>query len=474
MKIRIAALLIAVACSCSAQESSVWETKRSAWLTLPAAERPSVERLSSDLKAYLGTARSALDSNREVIRMARASGFAEFTNDSQVKPGARLIVNNRDRAVMLIIVGQRPLIEGMRVVGTHQDAPHIRLKARPVEGRGGLALLNTIYYGGIKKYQWANIPLALVGRISTSDARNIDVSIGLKPGEPVFVIPDNAPHSDAPLRSRTYNEVLKGEELDPVAGSVPLERGGVTAQVIQALTATYKIKEEDLVAAELQLVPASQPADVGFDRGIIGAYGQDDRLGSFCAVRAALDTKGTPAFTAVAYLTNFEETGSGNNTGAQSEFFYSTISRLLAAQGAKDVSLALQTALPRSAVMSTDMNDGLNPIFGEATSESSNAAKLGFGPTLKAYGGQFDPTSEFAAKVRGLMDRNGIPWQTQTPRVDIGGGGTIGKFFSARNMEVIDFGIPLLSMHSPFEMSSKVDAYYLYRLMSIFMAWDGQ
>jgi aspartyl aminopeptidase len=416
-------------------------------------------------------ARSALTSNREVIRMAKAAGFNDFTDPAQIKSGARLIINGRDRAVVLAVVGSEPIVDGSRLVGTHHDSPHIDLKARPVvSAPGGLALFKTIYYGGIKKFQWANVPMALLGRVDTTDGRTVEVSIGLNPGEPVFVIPDNAPHSDSPLQNRSYNQVLAGEEMDPVAGSIPGEKSTVAGEVIRQLTSTYNIKEEDLASAELQLVPAAVPADVGVDRGLVGAYGQDDRLSSYCAVRSLFDTKGTPRYTAMAYLSNFEEVGSVNNTGARSEFFNSTLARMIAAQRGSNYSdLDLRKALRNSQVISADTNDGINPIFPQ-TSEESNAARLGYGVAIKIYGSGFEANSEFRARIRSILDRNGIPWQTQTPRVDVGGGGTIGGFFSAQDMEVIDLGVPLLSMHATFEMSSKVDLWNFYRAMKAFYA----
>ena len=449
-------------------EGDAWGKKKSSWLLLSQAERSRAMEFAEDIKNYLNTARSAYTSNREIIRRARAAGFAEFTKPEQVKAGARLIVPNRDRSLVLVVIGSEPVVEGSHVVGTHQDSPHIELKGRPIYPAAGFALFKTKYYGGIKKYQWSNLPLALVGRIDTVDGRTIDVSIGLNPGEPIFVIPDNAPHSDAELRSRTYTNVLQGEELDPVIGSIPGEKESVAVEVTQQLTNTYKIKEEDLVSAELALVPAAHPADVGIDRGLIGAYGQDDRLSSFCAARAIMDLKGTPKLTALAYLSNFEEVGSVNNTGAGSQFLNSTFARLIGAQrGASYNDLDLRRALHNSEVISADTNDGINPIF-PSTQEGTNAARLGYGVTIKLYGEGFDPPSEFTAKIRALLDHNGIPWQTHTYKVDFGGGGTIGGFMSNQDMEVIDFGVPLLSMHSPYEMSSKADDWNYYRAMSVF------
>jgi len=464
-----ALLCVQLCAACLAQSGSVWETKPSGWQLLSAPQRQEVFDFAEKYKAYLRVARTALTSTREVIRAARAAGFTDFTEAAQVKPGARLIINGRDRAVILAVIGSTPITSGSRLVGTHHDSPHIDLKARPfIAAPGGMALFKTIYYGGIKKYQWANEPLALLGRIDTTDGRTVDVQIGLAAGDPVFVIPDNAPHSDTELRSRTYTDVLTGEELDPVAGSIPGENGSVVAEVIRQISARYNVKEEDFVSAELQLVPVADPRDVGIDRGLVGAYGQDDRLSSYCAATALMDLKGTPRVTALAYLSNFEEAGSVNNTGAASEFLNTTYARLIGAQrGAAYNDLDLRTALRAAQVISADTNDGINPIF-PTTSEPTNAARLGYGVTIKRYGRGFDANSEFTAQIRGILEQNQIPWQTQTPKVDVGGGGTIGGFMSAQDMEVIDLGVPLLAMHATFEMSSKVDVWNFYRFMLVF------
>ena len=445
-----------------------WDAKKSAWVGLTPAQKDQAFQFAEDYKRYLDVARTADGSTREVVRLAKAAGFSEFKESGQVKAGAKLWINGRDRALILVVVGSDPIVAGSRLVGTHHDSPHIDLKARPLYLSGGFALFNTVYYGGIKKYQWANRPLALVGRVDTTDGKRIDVSIGLKDGDPTFVIADNAPHSDKPLRERKYTEVLSGEELDPVAGSIPGADSSVVAQVMSTLSSTYGLKEQDFVSSELALVPAARPQDVGIDRGLVGAYGQDDRLSSYCAARAVLDLSGTPKKTAMAYLSNNEEEGSVNNTGAASQFFNSTLAKLVAAErGGKYTDLDLREALGRSEVVSADVNDGINPLFSQ-TSEPTNAARLGYGVTIKKYGAGFDANSEFIARIRSILDRNAIAWQTQTPKVDGYSGGTIGGFLSAWDMEVIDLGVPLLSMHSPFEMSSKVDVWSFYRFMSAF------
>ena len=448
--------------------SGYWETKKTAWAALTPAQRDQVFKFAEDYKAYLTAARTAETSTREVIRLAKAAGFAEFKDASQVKAGAKLYVNGRERAVILVVVGSDPMVSGTRLVGTHHDSPHIDLKARPFRSAGGFTLFNTAYYGGIKKYQWANRPLALVGRIDTPDGKRVDVAIGLKDGDPVFVIPDNAPHSDKMLRERKYTEVFMGEELAPVAGSIPGADASVVEQVVAALTSTYGVREEDFASAELALVPASRPADVGLDRGLVGSAGQDDRLSSYCAVRGILDLARTPKKTALAYLSNFEEVGSDNNTGAKSQFLNNALARLVAAErGAKYTDLDLREALRKSEVISADVNDGINPVFPQ-TSDPGNSARLGYGVTIKRYGAGFDANSEFAAKIRGILEKDGIAWQTQSPKEGYSGG-TIGGFLSEWDMEVIDLGVPLLSMHSPYEMSSKVDVWSFYRFMNAFL-----
>jgi aspartyl aminopeptidase len=463
-------LAIGAAAVAQSNAGTVWATKKSGWLVITPQQRTEVTRFADDYKRYMSVAKTAMTSTHEVMRLAKAAGFAEFTDAAQVKAGARLIIANRERALVLAVIGSEPMVNGSRLVGAHQDSPHIDLKARPIyaAGDGAFAMFNTIYYGGIKKYQWSNLPLTLVGRINTADGKSVDVSIGFNEGDPLFVIPDNAPHSDTELRERKYTDVLKGEELDAVIGNMPAENAGVAAEAVRVLTSTYNIKEEDLVSSELALVPAAQPSDVGMDHSMIGAYGQDDKLSSYCAARAVLDTQGTPRFTALAYLANFEEVGSVNNTGAASEFLNSVYARLVAAQrGARYTDVELRQALHNAQVISADTNDGINPLFPQ-TSDASNSAKLSYGVTIKKYGRGFDAPAEFTARIRDILDRNNIPWQTQTPKVDVGGGGTIGGFMSREDMEVIDLGIPLLSMHAPYEMSSKVDLWNYYRFMKAF------
>ncbi len=448
-------------------QGSVWQEKKSSWLLLTDAQRKEVFSFNEGYKDYLRVAKTELSSTREVIRLAKQAGFAEFAAASQVKAGAKLIVNNRDRAVALMIVGSEPIMKGSRLIGTHHDSPRLDVKARPATESEGYVLFKTIFYGGIKKYQWANVPLALVGRIDTKDGRTVDVNIGLNEDDPLFMIPDAAPHSDSPLRSRTYTSVFEGEELMPLIGSVPGEKG-VFAEVLRYLFQRYNITEEDFVSGELSFVPVAPPRDAGVDRGLPASAGQDDRLSSYLAVRALMDLKQTPRYTAIAYLTDNEESGSNNNTGASSSFLNGLYARLVAAEQGKEYSdIDLFTALRNAKVISADVNDAVNPIFPKI-SEPLNAARLGYGVAIKRYGEGFDANSEFIAETRKMLDEHNIPYQTHTYRVDTGRGGTIGGFLSKENMEVIDLGVPILSMHSPYELSSKVDVWNFYRAMRVF------
>jgi aspartyl aminopeptidase len=445
---------------------------KSAWLTLTPQQKSDVFAFADPYKDYLRHAKSAGLSTEEFLRLAKAAGFSEFTSPSQIKPGAKLIFDNRDRVVVFAIIGSDPVETGTRIVATHQDSPHLNLKSRPVVGApGSVALLKTTLYGGIKKYQWSNLPLALVGRIDTTDGRHLQVNIGFAPGDPVFVIADAAPHSDSLLRTRTYTTVLAGEEMNPVAGSIPSEKNSVADQVMAALRGKFNIKDEDLVAAELELVPATQPADVGIDNGLTGSWGQDDKALSYAASRSIFDLKGTPKKTAMVYVTNFEEVGSINDTGANSQFLDTVFTELMDAQKKGASALDVRHALRNAAVLSADCNDGVNPLF-PGNSEASNAAVVGYGVTIKRYGAGFDPNAEFTARIIALLDKNNIAWQTQTPRVEVGGGGTIGSFLSARNMEVLDVGIPLLSMHATYEMSSKVDHWSIYKFFGAFYGME--
>ncbi|MBZ5554495.1 MAG: peptidase M18 [Acidobacteriia bacterium] len=451
-----------------AQDAGDWSAKKSGWQQLTEADRTVMDSLNGDFKRFLNASKTELMATREAIPRAESAGFEIFSEQTSVVPGKKLIFNNRDRALILVVVGREPLASGLHIIGTHIDSPRLELKARPFVSASGFTVFKTTYHGGIKKYQWANVPLALVGRIDRKDGTHVDVSIGAQAGDPVFLIPDVAPHEDKEMQDRKYSEVFKGEEMDPIAGSIPGDNTTLS-ETVKGVLKKYQVEEEDFVSAELQLVPAASAADVGLDRGLTGSYGQDDKLSSFCALRALLDLEAVPRHTALIYLSDNEESGSDNNTGANSTFLRETVGRLLEAQSPRSFNEnQVRHALHASKAISADVNLGLNPIF-PSTAEVSNTARLGYGVSIKRYGHGFDANSEFIGQIRKILDEHHIPWQTQTPKVDVGTGGTIGQFLSREEIEVIDMGVPVLSMHSPYEISSKVDVFNFWRLMKAFL-----
>jgi len=353
--------------------------------------------------------------------------------------------------------------EGFHIVGSHIDSPRLDLKGRPVYQNSEFALFQTNFHGGIKYHQWTNLPLALVGRVDKKDGTVVNISIGLEADDPVFMIPELSPHVDRGRGSQRLDDFLGPEDLDPVIGHIPgPAEQTVSQQVLAFLGATYEITAADLVSAELSLVPAGAPRDMGFDRGLIAAYGQDDRLAAYTSIRALAELD-VPDYTAVAYLVDNEEVGNRNNTGAASDYYADLLSRLLLAElGDAYREPLLRRSMRRTRFVSIDVNPGVNPMNPGAW-ELGNAPKLGYGVNLKLYGQGNNANSEFIAWTRGILDANGIPWQTSTYRVGSAGGGTIGGIFSSQNNEVIDFGVPLLSIHTPFAVSSKIDVYNLYR-----------
>jgi len=434
-----------------------------AWSRLAPQEEAQVEALAQEYKDFLQTARHELLAVAETVRLARAQGFRPVSEIKRVKPGDRVYAINRDRGVIFAVIGRKPMTDGALLVGAHIDSPRLELKANPLYAKEGVALFQTDYHGGIKKYQWASIPLALVGRVNKKDGTMVKIRFGLE-GEPYLAIPDLAPHLDVPLRERTQREVFKGEELDPIVGTRPDENGSVVGTVQTILREKYGIGPEDFVSAQLALVPALPPADVGFDRSLVGAYGHDDLLCSFAGFRSLLDIR-SPERTAMVYLVPNEETGSQNVIGAQGTFLADTVLDLLEKESGRVATLRMhRQALSSMQALSADVAHALHPMFPEVK-EKTNTARLGSGVVMKIFGHGHDATSEVRARVRALLDANDIPWQINAYKVDVGGGGTIAGFLSDDGMDAIDVGIPMLSMHATWSFASKVDLWWFYRFL---------
>ena len=470
------ALALALACAPLGLAALAAEPAKDgpAWVSMSGSDRRAAGDLASQYMRFLGAARVPLQRARFLADQASAAGFKPYGPSADWRPGAKFYLLNRGRALLLMVAGRKPLKDGIRLIGAHLDSPRLELRVKPIRTADQMVMLMTAPYGGIKRYQWANLPLALVGQVARADGRLIDVSIGEKPGDPVFVLPDLAPHVDKAMRSRTADAVFKGDELGPLAASLPSKPGGTAKQAfLEELQRRYGLVEEDFVSAELAFVPAGVPREVGLDRALIGSYGQDDGLCSYVAARAIMDLGGTPEHTTLVYLVDHEEVGNVNNTGVRSRFLEATLARLVGreARGGAVSPDALSAMLENSQALSADVSQGLNPLF-PGTEDPLNTAKLGYGLTVKSMRPGFDGSPALRGRLRGLLARHAIPWQTYAYKVDGGGGATIGTELQELNMDVVDVGVPLLAMHGTFELSSKADVFALRRFFQAFLKGD--
>jgi len=442
-----------------------------AWLGLSATQQRAVLSFAEDYKEFMGVAKTEISFVSEAVKLARAAGFSPLSEKSVLKPGKRFYDINRDRTITLMVIGQQSFMQGFRVIGAHIDSPRLELKGRPLYESEGFALFQTYRHGGIKNYQWVNLPLALVGHVDKKDGSRVMISVGLDADDPVFIIPDLSPHVDQDFRERVNRDVIAGEELDPIIASLPGMESSVSDEVMAYLKAEYGIEKQDLVSAELALIPAMAPRDVGFDRSLMAIYGQDDKLSSYAALRALFDQK-IPQHTAMAFLVDNEEVGNVNNTGAKSTYLVDLMSELIYRErGERYSDHDLRQALRNTKVVSADVNPGVHPTWPEVW-EAGNAPRLGYGINIKLYGGGFNANSEYIAWSRAYLDASDIAWQTATYK-GRASGGTIGSSLSKDNMEVIDYGVPVLSIHSTYAVSAKVDVHMLYRAMAAFYAYQN-
>lgn len=424
-------------------------------------------------KAFLDKAKTEREAAKAAMEMAKAAGFTEFEHGKKYGAGDRVFFNNRGKTVAFAVIGKQPVENGVNITAAHIDSPRLDLKPNPLYEDVDLALFKTHYYGGIKKYQWTAVPLALHGVFVLKDGTVKEVSVGEREDEPKFVINDLLPHLASEQIKRPLNEGIKGEELNVLIGSHPFkdDKGSelVKLNILKLLNEKYGVTEEDFLSAELEMVPAAHACDIGFDRSMIGAYGQDDRVCAYPALTAVLEVK-TPERTALAILTDKEEVGSMGNTGLESDFLRYVVGDLAKMQGG-DPTLALR----RSKCLSADVNAAMDPTFQDVM-ERKNASFLNYGVVVTKYTGArgksstSDASAEYVAEVRALLDRENIVWQMgEMGKVDIGGGGTVAMFVANMGVDVVDLGVPVLSMHAPFETTAKFDVYMCYRAMYEFM-----
>ena len=407
------------------------------------------------------------------IELLTKAGFKELSTLKTLKPGDRVWRGYHAKTLMACVIGQTPSAAGIRVVGGHTDAPRLDLKPRPVYEKGGLVYFDTHVYGGIKKYQWLVLPLALYGVIVKTDGTVVEVAVGDEPGDPVFLISDILPHLGKDQEKKTQKEFFPAEDLDVVAGL------GERAALVKLLGAKYGVTEEDLLSAELEIVPAGGPREVGLDRALIAAYGHDDRVCAYAGLSALVDiarAKTPPARTCACILADKEEIGSEGASGMASSFFENTVAELIEREGrggARDIDV--RRALEASTMLSADVTAAADPHFPDVDS-TGNEARLGKGPAASKYtggatkAGASDCRAEFVAEIRRLMAKGEVDWQmAELGRQEKGGGGTIAKFMARFGMDVLDFGTPLLNMHAPWELAAKHDCYHTKKAYAAFL-----
>jgi aspartyl aminopeptidase len=452
-------------------------TPRLVWDQLDQPAREAVMAYGERYKAFLDRAKTEREAATEIERQARARGFVDLTMS---RSGPKGYYNYKGKTIVLTVKGRRPLMDGLRLVAAHIDSPRLDLKQYPLYEDTDLALLKTHYYGGIKKYQWLARPLALHGVILKTDGSRVELKVGEEPSDPVFTVCDLLPHLARKTQmDKKVTEAFEGEKLNVLVGSLPLgdkdTKERFKLHLLKHLEDLYGIGEEDLVSAELEVVPAGPARDLGWDRSLVGGYGQDDRSCAFAALEAILNTQ-EPEHTCLALFYDKEEVGSDGNTSAQSFLLREIVDTLIERHKEK---ASGRRVLMASRAISADVTGALDPDYPEVH-EKRNAARLGYGVSLTKFtghGGKYntsDAHAEYIAWLRRVFKEAGVIWQaTHLGKVDEGGGGTIAKYLAVHGLEIIDCGTPLLSMHSPFEVASKADLYMTYKAYQAFFTAPG-
>ena len=434
--------------------------------TMSTQQRIDMEDYCRGYMAFLNEARTEREAVKIAIEMAEDKGFVEYVDGMKLSPGDKVYCNNRSKALMLAVIGSKSLEEGCVIAGAHVDSPRIDLKQNPLYESDELAYFKTHYYGGIKKYQWVTIPLELHGVVALKNGETIDVSIGHDPSDPQFVITDLLPHLGKEQMRKTMEEGITGEGLNILIGSIPYADEGsdrVKLAVMSILNDRYGIVEEDFLSAELTAVPAFEVREIGLDRSLIGGYGHDDRVCAYAELKAILELDEAPEKTAVCILADKEETGSDGVSGMQSSAFECFMEELCAGQN-----VPLRRCFKNSFCLSADVTAAFDPNFSEV-SEKRNDAKLNYGMGIckftgaRGKSGTSDASAEIVGYLRRIFADAGVVWQmSELGKVDQGGGGTIAKYMANRNIDTIDAGVPVMSMHAPFEVVAKFDCFMTY------------
>lgn len=454
-------------------KKSLFSQKKHASLLIKDSEIKKADKFCEDYKKFLNHAKTEREAVEFAVKQLEENGFVKFSKNMKLSAGSKVYYNNRGKAIIASIIGTDPIEEGTRICAAHIDSPRLDLKQCPVYEADEIALFKTHYYGGIKKYQWTTIPLSLHGVIVKQDGTSVKINIGEDENDPVFCVTDLLPHLATEQMKRPATQIVKGEELNIVIGSRPFKSDSeselVKLNILKILNEKYGITEDDFLSAELEAVPAFKAQDVGFDRSMIGSYGHDDRVCAYPALQAILKCK-NPKKTSVVVLTDKEETGSDGNTGLVSSYLKYFIADLAEALGSDG-----RTVLSHSECMSADVNAGFDPTFPDVL-EKKNASFLNYGVVVTKFtgargkSGTSDASAEYVGRIRSLLNKNNVIWQTgELGKVDLGGGGTVAAYIANLNVDTIDVGVPVLSMHAPFEIVAKTDVYMAFRAFLVFL-----
>ena len=451
--------------------------RKNAYLEMTENEKEEMNALCSDYRNFLNNGKTERECVKEALKAAEAAGFKCLDEFDSLKAGDKVYKINRGKNIFMAVIGSEDIKRGINIAGAHIDSPRLDLKQNPLYENTDMALLKTHYYGGIKKYQWMTIPLALHGVVYNSDGEKLEICIGESEDDPVFVITDLLPHLAKDQMAKKMTEGIEAENMNILIGGMPCEAKDVSDKVkfavLKLLKEKYNITETSFISAEIEAVPAQKAKNVGLDESFIGSYGHDDRVCAYTTLRGIFSVD-TPARTAAAILVDKEETGSMGNTGAKSAFMTMTIAEIIEKMTGKCSVTDINRVIENSACMSSDVSAAVDPNY-LSVSDPINSSYAGRGVALEKYTGSrgkydsSDASAEFVHEICTLMDKNGVIWQSgELGKVDQGGGGTIAQYVANLNMDVIDCGVPVLSMHSPFEVVAKSDVYMAYRAYKAF------
>ena len=462
------------------QRKELLNEKKSGWLETDSEKFGKIFEFCNGYMEFLNRSKIEREFAANARKLAEENGFKDINTQENLKPGDKVYFVNREKSVYLAVIGEQKLENGLHIVGAHIDSPRLDLKPNPLYEDGELAYFNTHYYGGIKKYQWTTIPLSIHGVMIKANGEKIIINIGEDENDPIFTITDLLPHLAKDQEAKRLREAIEGENLDLLVGSIPIfddeSKQKVKLNILKILNEKYGITEKDFVSSELELVPAFKARSLGFDYGMVAAYGQDDKVCSYTALKALMEIE-RPQKTAICILSDKEEIGSMGNTGMESHVFDYFVSELLNKTGENRVNL-LDKVFCYSKMLSSDVDAGFDPLYA-SVSDRDNSGYLSKGITLNKYtgargkSGASDANAEFVAWVRNLLETNNIKYQvSELGKVDVGGGGTIAYILANKGVDVIDCGVPVLSMHAPYEVTSKFDIYEAYRAYKAFWNKD--